>query len=401
MVRKALLCVLLAASAQAATPDPAAGAINALGLDLLRSEKPGENSVLSPYSIQIALGMTSAGAAGLTREQMVKTLHYPNTDMNLAFQTLSAQIEAMTLREDRKDDHPIVLNVANRLFGQTGSKFQNDFLAILKERYRAPLETVDFVANPDAATAKINKWTARQTHNRIRDLIPKKTLTKLTRLVLVNAIYLKAKWAKAFPESATSPQDFHLTGGESLKVPTMTRQGEMACLKGNGFTAVGVPYAIGDLQFLILLPNAESSLSILEKKLTPDILATCSRAPNQQVKLSIPKFKIEPPSLNLNKALIALGMPTAFDEPPGSADLSGMTGNRDLYISDVFHKAFLSIDEHGTEAAAATAVVMNLRGRPATPKLETVVRVDRPFLFAVQHRPSGACLFLGRVADPR
>jgi serpin B len=395
----------------------AASAINDLGIDLLvQAAKPQENTSLSPYSIQIALAMTYAGAKGDTRQQMGKALHYPPNDPDISgsFSALENALAELTKRTEKLaakskksggPSDPIVLTVANRLFGQRGYDFRQDYLSLLKSTFGAPLEILDFVKSPNGAAKQINAWVAQQTRERIRNLIPDNALTKDTRLVLANAVYLKAPWAEEFNQSETQPRPFHFADGQSADVPMMMRQDSFGYAKHEGFVAVSVPYVSGDLQFLILLPDTAVALPKLESTLTQQLLMDCARLKNEDVVLYFPKFKLVPPLFALRKTLEALGMESAFDVPQGSADFDGIAPRRPndyLYISDVFHKTFVEVDEKGTEAAAATAVVMMRATAHFEEKPKPIeVRVDRPFLFAIQHRPSGACLFLGRVADPR
>ena len=244
-----------------------------------------------------------------------------------------------------------------------------------------------------------------QTRQRIHDLSPPDGLNKETRLVLVNAIYLKAPWADEFPLFATKPAPFHLRGGQGQDVPTMVRQGPLGYAHREGFSVVTIPYSGGDVQFLIVLPDEGSGLASLESNLTPELLAACANPPTSEVILHLPKLKIEPPLFRLGKVLQALGMRSAFDDPKGSANFDRMAPRKPddyLFISEVFHKTFLMLDEKGTEAAAATAVAMMRATTMVGQKPKPIeVRVDHPFLFAIQHRSSGACLFLGRITDPR
>jgi len=223
--------------------------------------------------------------------------------------------------------------------------------------------------------------------------------------VLANALYLKAPWAHEFSENATQPEPFHVHGGSGIDVPTMQKKGEhFGYAKREGYTSVSLPYAGNDLQFLVLLPDDINGLHALESKLSGDMLAGCAKLQTRDVDLHMPKFKLEPPTMALAEKFEALGMKTAFDKPQGSANFDKMAPRtpRDyLYISQIFHKTFIAVDEKGTEAAAATAVAMMagtaLRS-PPPPAIE--VKVDRPFVYAIQHVPSGVCLFLGRVTDP-
>ncbi|HEX7517549.1 MAG TPA: serpin family protein [Chthoniobacterales bacterium] len=402
--------------ARAADSGLAAIATNEVGVDLYRKlATREENLCLSPYSIENALAMTFAGADGRTRDEMAHVLHFSTNDDTLhgSFGALQHQLEDMStqsakrLAESKKvggPQQPIIITIANRLFAQKGYDFRAAFLALARERYGAPLEPVDFGKDAGGATQRINAWVLEQTRNRIRDLIPSGALNPSTRLALVNAIYLKAPWAKPFLKGSTAPQPFHVRGGEAVNVPTMNGLSYCGYAKRDGFTAVSLPYNDRDLQFLILLPDDAKGLPALEKKITTALLAHCAKLEMQDVNLHLPKFKFEPPTLNLGAALQALGMQTAFDQPRGSANFDRLAPRKPddyLYISAVFHKTFIAVDEEGTEAAAATAVAM-AAGAAAGQKPEPLkVKIDRPFFYAIQHVPSGACLFIGRVTDPR
>ncbi len=393
----------------------AAQAINTLGLELLaKGTAPDANALLSPFSIQMALAMTFAGAAAGTRTEMARVLHYPADEAQLhqSFAALRKALEEVARttaeRAEQAKRHggpsePVTLTVANRLFGEKDCHFRAPFLLLVSNTYEAPLQLLDFAGNPAAATKEINLWVERQTRERISDLIPPDALDKDTRLVLVNAIYLKAPWAEEFRISATKPAPFHVKGGEARDVPTMTRQGQFGYVHRNGFIAITIPYSGGDVQFLILLPDETNGLSALESKVTPDLLASCSNSASAELILHLPKLKIAPPLFKLSKLLQSLGMHSAFDQPKGSANFDRMAPRKPddyLFISEVFHKTFLSLDEKGTEAAAATAVAM-MRASAMIQKAKPIeVHVDHPFLFAIQHRPSGACLFWGRITDP-
>ena len=408
---------LLAAMSYGATDhDLAAKATNELAVDLHRQLATGdENLCVSPYSIESALAMTFAGADGATRTEMARVLHLTNDGTAPAsFAALQHSLEEMSARtadlvkESKRfggPGEPITLNIANRLFAQKYYDFRQAFLSLVKENYGAAFEALDFVANASAATQHINRWVADQTRGKIRDLIPADALNKLTRLVLANALYLKAPWADPFSEKATQPEPFHVRGGATVDVPMMRKTAEFGYAKREGFAAVSIPYVGDDLQFLVLIPDAVNGLRALESKLTADVLAECTKFEAQDVDLHLPKFKIEPPTIALAEEFKALGMKTAFDVPRGSANFDKVAPRKPndyLYISNIFHKTFIAVDEKGTEAAAATAVVMmraTAIARPKPPPIE--VKVDRPFVYAIEYVPSGVCLFLGRVTDPR
>jgi serpin B len=383
----------------------AARAINALGLDLLaRGTEAAANTVLSPYSIQSALAMAFAGSAGKTRAEMERVLHYSGGEAELhsSFAALRQAIE----RGGRgaAADNLSALTVANRLFGQMGFELNKPFLTLLKHAYEAPFEPKDFARHPSAAAEEINQWVAKQTRKRIRDLIPPGALDAMTRLVLVNAIYLKASWAEPFEGSATRPRPFHVQGGRKMDVPTMVGESDFGYARAPGFTVISLPYAFGDLHFLILLPNEVNGLAALEARVTPELLATYAKPEGTQAILYLPESRIEPPPFRQGQVLRSLGMESAFDQPRGSADFDRMAARKQddyLFLSEVFHKTFLNLNERGTEAAAATGMIACAACVSPDRSEPVEVRVDRPFLFAIQHRPSGACLFLGRVTDPR
>jgi serpin B len=412
-----LFGALIAVMGHAATNfDLAAKATNGLAVDLHRQLATGnDNLCVSPFSIQSALAMTFAGADGETRTEMARVLHFPSDASAVAasFASLQHSLDEMSAKtaelvkkskEFGGASEPITLTIANRLFAQKGYAFRQAFLSLVKQNYGAAFETLDFVADPKAATQHINEWVADQTRDKIRDLIPANALNKLTRLVLTNALYLKAPWADAFSEKTTQPELFHVRGGAPVNVPMMRKTARFGYAKREDFVAISVPYVGNDLQFLILLPDEIDGLRALESTLTANVLAGCTKLEAQDLDLHLPKFKLEPPTIALAETLQALGMKSAFDIPRGSADFDKMAPRRPndyLYISNVFHKTFIAVDEKGTEAAAATAVVMMRATAMARPKPPIEVKVDRPFVYAIQHVPSGTCLFLGRVTDPR
>jgi len=314
---------------------------------------------------------------------------------------------AELVKESKKfggPSEPITLNIANRLFAKKGYPFRDAFLSLVKQYFGGAFEPLDFAADPAAATQRINKWVADQTRDRIRDLIPGGALDKTTRLVLANALYLKAPWANEFSQSATKSEPFFVRGAP-VDVPMMRKTTNFGYARREGFTIVSLPYAGNDLQFVVLLPDDINGLRDLESKLTADVLASCAKLEKRDVDLHLPKFKLEPPTVALKEKFEALGMKTAFDIPPGSANFDKIAPRKPndyLYISNIFHKTFIALDEKGTEAAAATAVVMMAGSALISPPPAPIeVKVDRPFVYAIQHVPSGVCLFLGRVTDPR
>jgi serpin B len=385
-----------------APPNPAVHAVNQLGLDLHRqlATKPGKSLLISPWSIQTALAMTYAGAAGTTRNEMAKVLHFDSNETNLhaGFHQISEALAA----EAASSDGTFAFNIANRLFGSKGFTFEKPFLSTVATWYGAPLEPIDF-AQSDAATRRINGWVEQQTKDRIRDLIPPGLLNADTRLVLANALHLKAAWEKEFAKRETKARPFHVDGSAPVPVPTLHDVAQYGYRDFGSFQAVSIPYRGCDLQFVAFVPKAPDGLAGVAGQLTTETFTTCQHLPGTEVDLFLPKLKLEPDGIALSSQLQALGLKSAFDLPPGSADFSRMANpSKDrLLISEVVHKTFLQLDEKGTEAAAATAVIMARATAILQKPKPVVVRIDRPFVFAIQHRTSGACLFLGQVTDPR
>jgi serpin B len=390
MARVLLTCLLIGAQALLhASPQPGAAAVNRLGLDLLRLQRG--NVVLSPWSVDQALAMVWEGARGETRNEMARVLDFHGAE-TAPFASLDKGFAEVAKN--------VRLDTANRIFGQSGFAFRPAYLELLTKNYGAPLESVDFVSDPESAATTINSWVAERTHDRIRDLVSADSLTPDTRLVLVNAIYFKAGWQSTFEAAATQTLPFRVTKDKSVGVRTMTKCAPLGYRKAQGYTAVNLPY-VDDLVFLILLPDDPSGLPALERGLDAKTLTDLANLEVRPVLIYLPRFKLEPPTIDLNIPLQALGMKSAFDRK--SADFDGIApvrGRERLFISHVIHRAFISVDEQGTEAAAATAVMMAFGAAPDVSK-PIEVRVNRPFLFAVQHSASGACLFLGRVNDPR
>jgi serpin B len=404
----------LLAGAEPTDTTAVVSAINALGLDLYRVQPGDGNLLLSPYSIQDALAMTYAGAGGDTHVEMQRVLHYPADDnaLHAGFAELARELEqakrdsaravAGGKNEGRNPGTLFELNVANQLFAQSGYALLPSFLALVKNNYGAPVEQLDFAHAAEQARSIINDWAEKKTKGKISNLIPQGGVSSQTALILANAIYLHASWDRSFDASQTKPGKFFLHGAESVMAPTMA-DGMHPCgyLHRGDFTAVSLPYIGGGLQFLILLPDAYDGLPALEREITPALLAECANLPFSEVDLQLPKFKLELPSMALGRQLKQLGLQTAFDRPKGSANFDHMAPRKPgelLCIGAIFHKAFLSLDEEGTEAAAVTTVEVD---HVETAMRPISVQVDHPFIFAVQHVPSGECLFLGRVTDPR
>ena len=394
---------LLIADVARATGDPAqastaAAAINAFGMDLLRATSgagQGKNVVVSPASIALALAMARLGARGTTADQMDAVLH----GLVAAGQTgpLDALDQALasrtgTFKDAQGDDHQVVLRIANAPFGQRDLAIEPAYLDALASGFGTGLRVVDYKADPEAARALINGWVADQTEQRIKELLQQGNVTAATRLVLVNAIYLKAAWLTAFDADATRPATFTLAGGARIQVPTMSSTTSLRYAAGSGWQAVELPYIGDQLAMTIIIPD---DLAAFTASLSADgFVAVVSALASRPVSLTMPKFSFATRE-DLATILAELGMPLAFSP---AADFSGITKEEQLTITRVIHEANIEVDEKGTEAAAATAVVMGDVSGPGDEPV--VVHVDRPFLFAIRDLQTGAVVFLGQVLDP-
>ncbi len=372
----------------------------AFALDLYRqlSSENSENLFFSPYSLSTALAMTYAGARGDTEKQMASALQFtlPQERLHPAFNALDQYFTQLAeALQDDKGNPAFRLHIANALWGQQGYEFLSEFLDTLAQNYGAGLQLLDFSSEPEEARQTINQWISDQTEQRIKDLIPQDAIDPLTRLVLTNAIYFNAAWQYPFEKEATTEAPFTLLNGEKITVPMMQLSKSLLYAEGEGYQLVSLPYAGGSLEMIVILP-APGAFESVEAKLTPDWLAQAlASRQSRTVNLSFPKFKIES-DFSLVDALSNLGMPIAFQ--PDKADFSGMDGKRDLFIGEVVHKAFVNVDEAGTEAAAATAVIMELTS--AFPDEPISMIVDRPFIFGIRDVQHGNLLFLGRVTHP-
>ena len=368
---------------------------NAFAIDLYHSLRAEDgNLILSPYSISLALSMAYAGARGETESQMTDTLHFMlGQNSHPAFNALDLGLNQRGKGDD-KDHEPMQLRIANAVWAEQTETFLPEFLDTLAQNYGAGVRLADFVNNFEPARKEINAWVEDQTEDRIKDLLAEGTVSADTRMVLVNAIYFKADWLDQFEYESTYDADFHLLDGSTLQVPTMHNAVYVPYAEGDGWQAMDLPYAGDTAAMTILLPaegNFESFDSDLDNATLDAILAAMQPA---SVGVSLPKFTFTSDFL-LADALSNLGMTDAFR--PGIADFSGINGKDDLFISDVIHKAFVAVDEEGTEAAAATAVIMDTASA-AFP--DFTFTADRPFIFLIRDTVSGQILFMGRVVNP-
>ena len=349
------------------------------------------NLFLSPYSISTALAMTSAGARGQTEKQMAETLCFApvkNEQFHRTFGEIIGQLNA----SGEKGGYELV--VANALWGQKDYKFLPDFLTLVRENYGGDLKQVDFAAQTEAVRKTINTWVESKTKDKIKELIKPGMLDTMTRLVLTNAIYFKGKWESQFKPERTQDSPFVLLDGQKVNVPMMNQTGKFGYMEANDIWLLEMPYVNNDLSMVVLLPKKADGVKGLEKEFVSDNLAGwLAKMHKREVQVFFPRFKMTS-EFELAKVLGAMGMPDAFS---GKADFSGMTGNKDLFISAVVHKAYVDVNEEGTEAAAATGVTMKLTSVAPPPP---VFRADHPFIFLIRDNQTGSILFLGRVANP-
>lgn len=348
------------------------------------------NLFFSPYSISTALAMTYAGARGTTALQMAQALHFSldQEQLHPAFASLKANLDAVEAKGE------IRLRIANALWPQTGYPLLEEFLDLAREYYGALITPLDY-GDAEAARATINTWIEDKTEGKIKNLIPPGVLDALTRLVLSNAIYFKGNWARQFNQQLTRDAPFWPTPDVQVTVPMMTQQQRFRYAESDGLQILELPYAGDDLSMIVLLPGKIDGLAQLEAALTVDNLEKWTgHLWNREVRVFLPRLKMTS-QFRLKDALASMGMRDAFSLE--KADFSGMDGIGWLYISAALHKAFIEVNEEGTEAAAATAVVIGLRAQVEPPP---TFRADHPFMFLIRENSTGSILFMGRVADP-
>jgi len=407
----------LAPAASSADLRAAASSLMAFGIDLydiLATDAGQGNLVFSPSSIMTALAMTYAGAAGITAEEIATALNLTleGDALHRALNSLDAALESRSWSKTDPEgkETGVLVKTANSLWGQKGIAFDKLFLDTLAANYGAGMRLVDYKTAAEEARAAINRWVAGETNDKIPELIPQGTLDALTRLVLVNAVYLDATWQSQFDPAMTKDGPFTTQAGDAVITPMMTQKEMLPYAAGDGWQAVELAYVGDELAMTLVVPDEgrfEELEGLLPAGLLDEVVRELGSAAGElgadseeartlaQVQLTMPKFEFRTQT-GLRAALAALGMKSAFS--PGEADFSGMTTEEPLFISDVIHEAYIAVDEEGTEAAAATAVVMRASGMPPDQLVE--LTIDRPFMFSLRDRETGAVLFLGRVTDP-
>ena len=372
---------------------PVVGGSNQFAIDLYNAirSRPGNVSI-SPASVSTALAMTYEGAKGETAAEIARVFHFPadRDAMRAGFRELIDRMNGQGA------ERPYRLVAANSMWGQQDDRFLPEYTSCLARYYGSELHPVDFRHAAESAVRDINAWAKAKTSGLIPELLAPPQVRPDTSLILVNTVYFKGSWLHPFAKAATSPADFHLADGTTARVPMMHQTRRFALAAGDGFAMLELPYKGGDLAFDIVLPNEGLALDKVEADFSPAGLQNAiDRLGERNVAVEMPKFKVTA-SVELSKTLAGLGMPLAFTS---EADFSGIDGRRDLYLSKVVHQVVVNLDEEGTEAAAATGVVMAraLARRPMPP---VVFRADHPFLYLIRDLKTGAILFLGRVADP-
>ena len=363
---------------------------SSFAFDLYRTLGEEEGNIFfSPYSISAALAMTYAGAEGTTEAEMADVLKFTlpqnllHSSFNLVDQILTASAE---------EDSTFSLHIVNALWGQTGYTFLPEFLGVLAANYGAGITLLDFSENTELCRETINEWVSEQTEGRIEDLIPQNLLTSVTKLVLTNAIYFNAQWLLQFDETGTYDRPFNLIDGEQVTVPMMSQTEHFPMTMGDGYMAAELLYSNRRASMLVIVPDQDYFFEV-EERLGNDLISEVTdNLRDENLYLNMPKFETVS-AFQLENTLSDMGMPSAFGV---SADFSGMDGTLSLYIASVIHKAFISVDENGTEAAAATAVLMQkLNGESSVEFI-----IDRPFIYLIRDRDTGTILFIGRVLNP-
>jgi serine protease inhibitor len=398
-----VMCLSMAGSLMAQTTEPAAGVIGqgslgrdnaAFALDLygkLRGQ-PG-NVFFSPHSISAALAMTYAGARGDTAVQMRKALRFEmqNKDLFAAFGALDKRLDGL------QQAGKVRLLVANSLWPQQKYPLRADYLALIEKNFGAAATPLDYVGATEKSRTTINEWVEGKTEKKITNLIPDGVLDAMTRLVLVNAIYFKADWDKKFDKAATRDAAFFVAPEKEVTAPMMNIEADAGYGDFEQVQVLWLPYAGKGLGMTVILPKEKDGLTAVEAALTTGRLQEWTQPiPKlRKVRVALPRFKTTG-QFRLDDQLKSLGMADAFDQK--KADFSGMDGQKWLYIGAVLHKAFVEVNEEGSEAAAATAVAMQLKSMPAR---LPVFRADHPFIFMIRDNASGAILFLGRMTNPK
>lgn len=383
-------CLLALLTTGIASAQRASDAINLFAIDLYRNldNDRTKNIVFSPLSIAPAFGMVTLGARGETLNQLNRTFHFgKGADFHKSIGRLQNSI-----LESSTDS--VIITITNKAWLQKDYKTLSSYRKSLKKSYKVQILQVDFIQNPEGSRQTINLNIEADTRGHIKNLLPEGSISTLTRLVLTNAIYFKGKWAQPFDPSKTSERNFYASTGKPTKHPFMTADKTFNLAKGDNYTAVELDYKDSKLSLIILLPSEETPIDEFEKRFTNELYReiTANLQP-QKVLVFLPKFTIDY-GFALKKILTPMGLTLPFSD---NADFTGISGNKDLKISDAFHKAFIEVSEEGTTAAAATAVVVAMKSMPNF----NVFDANRPFMFILRHKTTNTILFIGRFASPK
>lgn len=376
--------------------DAAVSATNRFTAELYRTvARPHANGAASPYSVAVAFGMTREGARGETRSELDAALHLDG-DASAAHHALAERLVAIGASG-------VELRTANRVFLEETQQVEPTFETAMRDGFAAPFERVPFIADAESSRVRVNGWVASQTNDRIRDLLPPSSIDANTRLVLTNAVYFHGTWQTSFDRARTQDLPFMVDGTSATPVPMMQTERAMRFGHAEGAAVGELPYTGGEISMIVVVPDAADGLPALLSNLDGDrmqhwIDALADR-PNVIVKM--PRFRVAPTeSLPLSEPMRSLGVRLAFQA--GDADLTGIaTTHPPLFVSEGFHRAFVEVNEEGTEAAAATAVVISVRSAPMRPPQRDELIADHPFLFFLRDTRTGAILFVGHVVDPR
>jgi serpin B len=354
--------------------------------------RPDENLFFSPFSITQAFAMVYAGARGSTAQQMEQALRFPLSQEQLhpAMNALDLALKSRAVQTQGPKVVPPELRVVNATWGQSGFAFEPAFLDVLAQHYGTGMHAVDFSTEAESLRTRINDWVAGQTHDRIKDLLPEGSVTSDTKLALTNALYFRGEWAEHFAPGSTHPADFHLLGGGTQQVQMMRRTFWIPYKQGEDFQAFALPYSGGAFRMLFIIPDS-GQLPAVEARLSAEFLDSLrGTLASRVLDISLPRFRVET-EFSLISALQQLGMTDAFSN---TADLSGISQETRLKLSAAQHKAFVSVDEVGTEATAATGLIAVPISTPEP------LTVDRPFLFLIEDVETRTVLFLGRIVKP-
>jgi serpin B len=392
----ATLSVVAAVPADANTtpsPDQVVAADRDFTFDLAKRIDPGENAVFSPASLQLALAMTDAGAKGKTADELARALHLDRAG------DPHEQLAALTQALAGLDHDEQAFHIVNRLYGANGMPWNKAYLDLTAKDYGAALEPLDFRADPDGSRKHINAWVEDHTNKKIVDLLPGGSITSATRMVLADAVYFKGAWMTPFDQRNTKDDKFFVRGKTAADVKMMVQGQRFMIGSGGGAHILELPYAHGDIAMDVILPDDRNGLASVEAKLDGKTMTTLlASMTSEQVDVALPKFQVRT-TARMKTVLTQLGIRALFTR---AADLTGMVDSKTeaLYVDDVYHQGFVAVDENGTEAAAATAVVARA-GAAMAPTKPVTFRADHPFAWCIRDLKTGEILFYGRVVDPR